>query len=142
MTLTTEITIEEGSTNVYAHPGYAEAAEMQRKSHLAAELARAIKARRLAQLEAAELLGIDQSKVSRTTRGHFRGVSEAKVLGLATRLGRDVKIVVGPGRRRQDRTPVRLTGPANRATTGMAHPAQITDHPPQLPVNNHLDALW
>ena len=28
----TETAVEEGSTNVYAHPGYAEAAEMQRKS--------------------------------------------------------------------------------------------------------------
>ena len=44
-----EITIEEGSTNVYADLGYADAAEMQRKSQLAAEIARAIKARHLTQ---------------------------------------------------------------------------------------------
>ena len=37
-----EITIEEGSTNVYADLGYTDAAEMQRKSQLAAEIARAI----------------------------------------------------------------------------------------------------
>jgi len=96
----TEITIEEGSINVYADLGYADAAEMQRKSQLAAEIARAIKARRLTQQDAAELLGIDQSKVSRITRGQFRGVSEAKLLELVTKLGHDVKIVVGPVRRR------------------------------------------
>jgi len=95
-----EITIEEGSTNVYADLGYANAAEMQRKSQLAAEIARAIKARRLTQSGAAELLGIDQSKVSRITRGQFRGVSEAKLLELVARLGRDVRIVIGPVRRR------------------------------------------
>ena len=100
MTRNTEITIEEGSTNVYADLGYADAAEMQRKSQLAAEIARAIKARRLTQQDAAELLGIDQSKVSRITRGQFRGVSEAKLLELVTKLGHDVKIVVGPVRRR------------------------------------------
>ncbi|HNB54538.1 MAG TPA: hypothetical protein PK530_21505 [Anaerolineales bacterium] len=33
-------------------------------------------------------------------RGQFRGVSEAKLLELVTRLGHDVKIVVGPVRRR------------------------------------------
>ena len=101
-TRSTAITIEEGSTNtnVYADLGYDEAAEMQRKSQLAAEIARAIKARRLTQQEAAELLGIDQSKISRITRGQFRGVSEAKLLELVTRLGHDVKIVVGPVRRR------------------------------------------
>lgn len=100
MNRNTDVYIEEGSTNVYADLGYAEAAEMQRKSQLAAEIARAIKARRLTQLDAAELLGIDQSKVSRITRGQFRGVSEAKLLELVTRLGHDVKIVVGPVRRR------------------------------------------
>jgi len=95
-----EVTIEEGSTNVYADLGYADAAEMQRKSQLAGEIARAIKARRLTQAGAAALLGIDQSKISRITRGQFRGVSEAKLLELVTKLGHDVKIVVGPVRRR------------------------------------------
>lgn len=63
-----ESTIEEGGTNVYADLGYTNAAEMQRKSQLAGEIARAIKARRLTQEGAATLLGIDQSKVSRITR--------------------------------------------------------------------------
>ena len=94
------VTIEEGSTNVYADLGYADAAEMQRKSQLAGEMARAIKACRLTQAGAAALLGIDQSKISRITRGQFRGVSEAKLLELVTKLGHDVKIVVGPVRRR------------------------------------------
>ncbi len=94
------IAIETGSTNVYADLGYADAGEMQRKSLLAAEIARAIKARRLTQGGAATLLGIDQSKVSRITRGQFRGVSEAKLLELVAKLGHDVKIVVGPVRRR------------------------------------------
>jgi predicted XRE-type DNA-binding protein len=95
-----EVTIEEGSTNVYADLGYADAAEMQRKSQLAGEIAPAIKARRLTQDGAAALLGIDQSKISRITRGQFRGVSEAKLLELVAKLGHDVKIVVGPMRRR------------------------------------------
>ena len=96
MTRKPEITIEEGSTNVYADLGCTDAAEMQRKSQLAAEIGRAIKVRRLTQQVAAELLGIAQSKVSRITRGQFRGVSEAKLLELVTKLGHDVKIVVGP----------------------------------------------
>lgn len=96
----TEIAIEEGSTNAYADLGYPNAAEMQRKSQLAAEISRAIKARRLTQADAAALLGIDQAKVSRITRGQFRGVSEAKLLELVAKLGHDVKIVVGPVRRR------------------------------------------
>ncbi|KQB56685.1 MULTISPECIES: helix-turn-helix domain-containing protein [Acidovorax] len=100
MNVHANITIEEGSTNVYADLGYTDAGEMQRKSQLAGEIARAIKARRLTQEDAATLLGIDQSKVSRITCGQFRGVSEAKLLELVARLGHDVKIVVGPVRRR------------------------------------------
>ena len=103
MTQVNKITIETGSTNVYADMGYADAGEMQRKSQLAGEIARAIKARHLSQSEAAEQLGIDQSKISRITRGQFRGVSEAKLLELVTKLGHDVKIVIGPVRRRPGR---------------------------------------
>ena len=54
----------------------------------------------MTQQEAADFLGIDQSNVSRITRGQFRGVSEAKLLELVTKLGHDVKIVVSPVRRR------------------------------------------
>lgn len=96
----TAITIEVGSANVYADLGYADAAEMQRKSQLAGEIARAIKAKRLTQDAAAELLGIDQSKISRITRGQFRGVSESKLMELVAKLGRDIKIVVGPAKKR------------------------------------------
>ena len=100
MTGHNEITIEEGGINVYADLGYTDAAEMQRRSQLAGEVARAIKARRLTQKNAATLLGIDQSKASRITRGQFRGDSEAKLLELVAKLGHDVKIVIDPVRRR------------------------------------------
>jgi predicted XRE-type DNA-binding protein len=100
MAVTEKIRVESGSHNVYSDLGYLDSAEMQRKSQLAAEISRAIKARRLTQEDAAVLLGIDQAKVSRITRGQFRGVSEAKLLELVTKLGHDVKIVIGPQRRR------------------------------------------
>lgn len=93
------VAIEIGSTNVYADLGYSDAAEMQRKASLAAEIARAIKARRLTQDAAANLLGIDQAKVSKITRGQFRGVSEEKLLELMAKLGHDVTIIVGKTKR-------------------------------------------
>jgi predicted XRE-type DNA-binding protein len=93
------VAIEVGSSNVYADLGYSDAAEMQRKSSLAAEIARAIKARHLTQEAAADLLDIDQAKISKITRGQFRGVSEAKMLELVAKLGRDVTIIVGKTKR-------------------------------------------
>lgn len=83
----TDVPIEEGSANVYADLGYPDAAEMQRKSQLAAEVARAIEARGLTQDEVSKLLEIDQSKLSRIMRGQFRGESEAQLLELVARLG-------------------------------------------------------
>ena len=93
------VAIEVGSTNVYVDLGYADAAEMQRKSSLAAEIARGIKARHLTQDAAAQLLDIDQAKISKITRGQFRGVSEAKLLELVAKLGHDVTIIVGKTKR-------------------------------------------
>lgn len=93
------VAIETGTANVYADLGYADAAEMQRKSSLAAEIARGIKARHLTQDAAAQLLDIDQAKISKITRGQFRGVSEAKLLELVAKLGHDVTIIVGRTKR-------------------------------------------
>jgi len=92
--------IEEGSTNVYADLGRPDAGEMLVKAQLASRIADIIKRRRLSQAAAAELIGLPQPKLSGLLRGQFRGVSEAKMLACLTRLGRDVRIVVGPARRR------------------------------------------
>ena len=92
--------IHTGSDNVYADLGYTDAAEMQRKSLLAHEIAKSIKARKMTQEAAAQMLGIDQAKISKITRGQIRGVSEAKMLELIAKLGHDVTIRVGKTKRK------------------------------------------
>ncbi len=92
--------IEEGSTNVYADLGRPDADEMLVKAQLATRIADIIKRRRLTQVAAAEITGLPQPKLSGLLRRQFRGVSEAKMLACLTRLGRDVRIMVGPARRR------------------------------------------
>ena len=94
------IEIEEGSTNVYAYLDRPDAGEMLIKAQLATKIGETIKRQRLTQVEAAEIIGLLQPKRSGLLRGQFRGVSEAKMLNYLTRLGRDVKIVVGPSWRR------------------------------------------
>ncbi len=86
--------IERGSTNVYADLGMANAEEMLVKAQLATKIGDIVRRRKLTQVQAAELLGITQPKLSGLLRGQFRGVSETKMLECLTRLGRDVKIVV------------------------------------------------
>jgi len=86
--------IEKGSINVYADLGMADAEEMLVKAQLAAKIAEIIKQKRLTQIQAAELLGMPQPKLSNMLRGRFRGISEVKMLECLTKLGRDVQIVV------------------------------------------------
>lgn len=87
MNTDTHVPIEEGSTNVYADLGYLDAASMQRKSQLAAEIASAIGVRGLTLEEASVFLEIDQFKLSRIRRGQFREESEAQLLELVAKLG-------------------------------------------------------
>jgi predicted XRE-type DNA-binding protein len=86
--------IEAGSNNVYADLGIPDAEEMRVKAQLATNIGEIIKRRKLTQVQAAELLGITQPKLSGLLRGQFRGISETKMLECLTRLGRDIQIVV------------------------------------------------
>ena len=86
--------IETGSTNVYADLGMPDAEEMWVKAQLATNIGAIIKRRKLTQVQAAELLGVTQPKLSCLLRGQFRGISETKMLECLTRLGRDIQIVV------------------------------------------------
>ena len=86
--------IERGSTNVYADLDMADAEELQVKAQLATKIGDIIRRRKLTQVQAAELLGITQPKLSGLLRGQFRGISESKMLECLTRLGRDIEIVV------------------------------------------------
>jgi len=90
-----EIEVFVGSGNVYADLGYPDAEEMLAKADLVSEIGRIIRARRLTQVQAAALMGIDQPKVSHLFRGQFRGYSVHRLMEFLTRLGRDVEIVIG-----------------------------------------------
>ena len=88
------IEVKNGSNNVYEDLGVPDAAEMRVKAVLAAKIGEIIKHRHLTQIQAAEILGMPQPKLSGMLRGQFRGISEAKMLDCMNRLGRDVEIVV------------------------------------------------
>ena len=90
------IGIEVGSANVYADLGCNDAEEMLVKAQLASKIGDIIKRRKWTQARAAEVLGIPQPKLSGLLRGQFRGISEAKMMDCLAKLGRDVRIVIGP----------------------------------------------
>jgi predicted XRE-type DNA-binding protein len=87
--------INEGM-NVYADLGFKDSGEMLVKAQLVMKIAQILGERGWSQQQAAKVLGLTQPKLSKMLRGQFRGISEMKMMDCLVRLGRPVKIVVGP----------------------------------------------
>jgi predicted XRE-type DNA-binding protein len=66
---------------------------------LVVRIDRIIRKRKLTQAGAAELMGIDQPKVSAMLAGQFRGYSVERLMRFLVALGHDVEIVVKPKKR-------------------------------------------
>ena len=90
---------EPGSGNVFADLGLADAGEHLIKAGLVVKIDRTIRQRRLTQAGAAQLMGIDQPKVSAMLAGRFRGYSVERLMRFLVALGHDVEIVVKPVKR-------------------------------------------
>jgi predicted XRE-type DNA-binding protein len=90
---------EPSSGNVFADLGLRDAREHLIKAGLVVKIGRIIRQRELTQAAAAELMGIDQPKVSAMLAGHFRGYSVERLMRFLVALGQDVEIVVKPRKR-------------------------------------------
>jgi predicted XRE-type DNA-binding protein len=91
--------IEPSSGNVFADLGFADADEHLIKAGLVLKINRTLKERHLTQTAAADLMGIDQPKVSAMLAGQFRGYSVERLMRFLVALGHDVEIVVKPRKR-------------------------------------------
>jgi len=85
-----KIQYEESSGNVFADLGRPNADELLAKSQVAIEIANIIKKKRLTQKKAADLLGIDQPKVSALLRGKLRSFSLERLFRFLNALGTSV----------------------------------------------------
>lgn len=83
-----------GSGNVFTDLGLPDPELRLAKAQLAARIADAIATRGLSQVEAAEVLGIGQPKVSAIVRGRLADFSLNRLRTLANRIGLDVTITV------------------------------------------------
>jgi predicted XRE-type DNA-binding protein len=90
---------EPSSGNVFADLGLANPGEHLIKAGLVVRIHRIIRQRKLTQADAAELMGIDQPKVSAMLAGQFRGYSVERLMRFLVALGHDVEIVVKPKKR-------------------------------------------
>src|SRR3954454_14405626 len=89
-----DIPVTPGSGNAFADLGFAEPEEELAKAQLASHIRRIIRRRRLTQVAAAALMGIDQPKVSALLNGRLANFSTDRLMRLLTALGQDVEIVV------------------------------------------------
>jgi predicted XRE-type DNA-binding protein len=85
-----------GSGNVFADLGLPNADELLAKAELAIRITDILRRRRLTQVQAAELLGVDQPKVSALIRGRMAGFSIERLLRWLLLLGADVSITIQP----------------------------------------------
>ena len=89
-----DVKVTPSSGNVFADMGFAEPDEELTRAQLASHIQQIIKQRRLTQLAASKLMGIDQPKVSALLNGRLSNFSSARLMRLLTALGQDVEIVV------------------------------------------------
>lgn len=98
-----KIPIHQSSGNVFADVGLENPEEYLAKAELARQIINVITARRLTQAEAANVLGINQPKISALKNGQLDGFSTERLIRFLNALGRDVRIVVSLKRRSRGR---------------------------------------
>lgn len=89
-----EVDYTASSGNVFADLEIAEPEEARVKAELARQIGGIIGERRLTQAQSADLLGIDQPKVSALLRGRLSGFSTERLFKFLNALDRDVQIVI------------------------------------------------
>ena len=92
--MTQESDIQVSSGNVFADLNLHNPDEILIKAELVRQIGEIINKQNLTQIETAELLGIDQPKVSALLRGKITGFSLERLFRFLNALGRDVEIVV------------------------------------------------
>ncbi|HEX7729919.1 MAG TPA: helix-turn-helix transcriptional regulator [Terracidiphilus sp.] len=91
------------SGNVFADLGIANPEEALAKAELAHKIAELIRTRKLTQKEAAELLRVDQPKISALVRGQLAGFSLERLMRFLLLLGQDIRITVEKSAQRRAR---------------------------------------
>src|ERR1700690_2153022 len=96
--------IVRSSGNVFADLGFGDAGERQTKVRLALAINNVLQRRELSQGKAAELLGINQPKVSALSKYRLDGFSVERLMRFLTSLNQHVEIII------RDRPRIRRPG--------------------------------
>ncbi len=102
------IKVTASSGNVFADLGVPHPEEELAKAQLASRIREVVRRKRLTQMAAAALMGIDQPKVSALLNGRLTSFSSERLMRLLTRLGQDVEIVLRTNPRGRRRGRIRV----------------------------------
>lgn len=95
---------EISSGNIFADLGASNPEERLAKAQLAMQINLLIKKKRLSQKSAAELLGIDQPKISALAQGKLAGFSLERLFRLLNILGQEITIKIAPKTQKKKRS--------------------------------------
>lgn len=122
--MTQQINVQVSSGNVFADLNLPDPDEMLVKAELARRISEIITKRHLSQVEAAELLGIDQPKVSALVRGKLTGFSTERLFRFLNALGREVEIVVKSKPRSRSKARVRVVNESQKSKVKSSTPCR------------------
>ena len=89
-----DLEITKSSGNVFADIGITDPDKHLAKVELAIQINAILEKRKLKQIDAAKLLGIDQPKVSALSCGRLSDFSIERLIGFLNKLDRDIEIVI------------------------------------------------
>ena len=97
------IKVEEGSGNIFKDLGFSDEVSEKEllKAQLGTEIFRILKERKLTQVEAAKLLGIKHTEVSRLKAAKLSDYSVERLMRFLNQLNRDIEIRIIPSADRE-----------------------------------------
>ena len=90
----THETVRRGGRNIFKDLKLPDAEELNAKAQIAYRICDILQERKLTQQAAADLLGIDQPKVSALLRGRLDGFSSDRLFRFLNSLDRDIEIII------------------------------------------------
>ena len=123
--------------NIFADLGFADGEKLKAKAELVIQIIQIIEERGLKQVEAAEIMGVDQPKVSQLVRGKLDGFSMERLYRFLNALGMDIEIVVKPTPKSRKAARLSVTPTAGRSRVRQVakvlgeHPTSLANAPPR-----------
>jgi len=117
------------SGNVFADLGLPNPEERLAKAELTRQINNLIKQKKLTQVAAAELLDIDQPKISSLSKGKIAGFSLERLFNFLNILGQDITINVVPKKRSKQKADVTVSIAKNKKKSPITKQPQSFEKP-------------